>query len=275
MTTMTMKGKRVLVTGSGIGIGRGIALAFARQGADVAFHFVHETVTVESAVEEVRSNGGKARAFAADFTDLTQTQRLARDAIDFLGGIDVLINNSGITMNRPFEQITPEQYETLYQVNVRAMFFVTQTAVPTMSEQGGGVVINIASVHAFQGLHEHSIYAGTKGAVVAFSRALAVELGPKHIRVNSIAPGPIVVEKHAQFDPPFDADKMARGLPVGRVGNVEDVARLALFLASDQASFMTGQTYVIDGGQTAVMAQSEAFRTPLPRRLGRQYVDNP
>ena len=174
----TMAGKRVLISGSGTGIGVGVALAFARQGADVALHYSHSKAGAKVAVKEARKIGVRAEAFGADFNEVDQVLGLARDAIDFLGGIDVLVNNAGITMNRPFEQVTVDQFDTLYNVNIRAMFFLTQATVEDMVRRGSGSVINLSSIHAFHGMTEHSVYAGTKGAIVAFTRELALELGP-------------------------------------------------------------------------------------------------
>ena len=131
-----MEGKRVLVTGSGTGIGRGVALEFAREGAAVVLHYAHSEAGAASAVDEIRSAGGTAEVFQADLADIEQVQGLASQAIEFLGGLDVLVNNAGITMNKPFLEVTPEQFDTLYNVNIRGMYFLTQAAVPTMIEQG-------------------------------------------------------------------------------------------------------------------------------------------
>ena len=168
--------------------------------------------------------------------------------------------------------MTPAQYDTLLNVNVRSMYFLTQAATPLMVEQGKGSVINLTSVHAYQGMHEHSVYATTKGAIVAMTRQLAVELGPKKIRVNAIAPGCIVVENYALASPEMDLDGIAYQLPVGHVGTPTDIANLAMFLASDEARFITGQTYVIDGGQLAVMGSTDAFHNASGEQWGARYV---
>nr|HMN27281.1 SDR family NAD(P)-dependent oxidoreductase [Caldilineaceae bacterium] len=126
MSAHNMQGKRVLVTGAGTGIGRGVALAFAGAGAEVVLHYSHSGDGAHSAVESIRTAGGRATAIQADFNDLAQVQGLCTQALEFLGGVDVLVNNAGITMNKPFLEVTPEQFDTLYQVNVRGMFFATQ-----------------------------------------------------------------------------------------------------------------------------------------------------
>lgn len=266
-----MQGKRVLVTGSGTGIGRGIAVAFVQAGARVAFHYSSNAANAAKAVEEVQEADGEAAAFGADFKSIEQVQGLGEQALDYLGGLDVLVNNAGITMNRPFEQVTPEQFDTLYHVNIRAMFFLTQKVLPALQDSRG-IVINLTSIHAFEGMQEHSVYAGTKGAIVAWTRQLAIELAPRGVRVNAIAPGAVEVENYYQAIPGFDAKEAAEGIPAGFVGQSADVAGVALFLASTAARYIIGQTIVVDGGTTAWMSFGDGFRQPLNASFGKGYV---
>ena len=267
-----MDGKRVLVTGAGTGIGRGVALEFAKEGGDVVLHYAHSSDGAVSAVDEITHSGGKAAAFQADLSDIGQCQDLVAQARDFLGGIDVLINNAGITMNKPFMDVTPEHYNKLYDVNIRGMFFVTQAGVRDMIDQGQGAVINLTSVHAFSGMTEHTIYAGTKGAIVAFTRVLALELSQKGIQVNAIAPGWILVENHMKVLGDFDQDAASASIPAGVIGAPEDIGRLAIFLASPEGSYIRGQTLVIDGGQSAIMPLTGDFREPRQEQWGQGYV---
>jgi NAD(P)-dependent dehydrogenase (short-subunit alcohol dehydrogenase family) len=269
--TGRMTGRRVLVTGAGTGIGRGIALEFAREGAAVALHYSHSAEGATAAIEEIRRTGGKAAAFGADFADLDAVRELAKQALAFLGGLDVLVNNAGITMNRPFVEVTPEQFDTLYDVNVRAPFFLTQAVLPALLESRGAV-INITSIHAYQGLVEHAVYAGTKGAIVASTRELAVELAPKGVRVNAIAPGAVVVENYYRADPDFDAQALGEMIPCGFAGEPADIAKVAVFLASDEARFIVGQTIIVDGGTTSWMPFGDGFRHPDPVQWGKGYV---
>jgi len=267
-----MEGKRVLVTGSGTGIGRGVALEFAREGADVVLHYAHSEAGAATAVDEIRGAGGKAEVFQADLADIDAVKGLAEKAIDFLGGVDVLVNNAGITMNRPFLDVTPEQFDTLYNVNIRGMYFLTQAAVPTMIDQGGGAVINLTSVHAFSGMTEHTIYAGTKAAIVGFTRVLALELATRGVRVNAIAPGWILVENHLKVLGEFDRQAAGSTIPAGVIGAPHDIGKLALFLASDESRYIVGQTLVIDGGMLAIMPLSGDFRDPRQEQWGQGYV---
>ena len=269
---LDVKEKRVLVTGAGTGIGRGIAIAFAKAGATVAIHYAHSDAGARSAIEEIESAGGRARAFQADLNEIEQIGALADKAKNFLGGFDVLVNNAGITMNRPFLQVTPDQFDTLYNVNIRAMFFLTQAIVPDMIERGKGAVINLTSVHAYTGMTEHTVYAGTKSAIVGFTRVLALELAQKGVRVNAIAPGWILVENHLKVLGDFDQREAGSQLPAGFIGSPEDIANMAMYLASDAARYVVGQTFIVDGGQTSIMPNSGDFRETRQEQWGQGYV---
>lgn len=270
--TRRMEGKRVLVTGSGTGIGRGVALEFAKEGAAVVLHYAHSEGGAASAVDEIRQSGGKAEAFKADLGEIEEVQTLAASAREFLGGIDVLVNNAGITMNRPFLQVTPEQFDTLYNVNIRGMFFLSQAVAPGMIEQGDGAIINLTSVHAFAGMTEHTVYAGTKAAIVGFTRVLSLELAQKGVRVNAIAPGWILVENHLKVLGDFDQEAAAGEIPAGVLGAPYDVGKLAVFLASAENRYIIGQTVVIDGGQLAIMPNTGDFRETRQEQWGQGYV---
>jgi NAD(P)-dependent dehydrogenase (short-subunit alcohol dehydrogenase family) len=268
--------KRVLVTGAGTGIGRETALEFARQGADVALHYSHSDEGTRSAIQEIRKLGRRAEAFMANFEDVKQAQSLGQNAISFLGGVDCLINNAGITFNRPFFEVTPEQFDTVYNVNIRAQFFLTQVIAEDMLKHGGGTICNLTSIHGVSGAPEHSVYAGTKGAIIAYTRSLAVELAHKGIRVNAIAPGWVTVENYYKTIPGFneaDARKAAsEKIPLARSGEKAEIAKLAVFLCSEAAGYIVGQTIIADGGTTALMSLISDFRNPSGARFGAGYV---
>ena len=271
-----LAGKKALVTGSGTGIGREIALEFARQGADVVLHYSHSGEGAKTAVEEIQQLGRRAAAFQANFRALDEVAALADQALDFLGGIDCLVNNAGITMNKPYFKVTVEQYDTLLQVNVRSPYFLTQRVGQYMLEHGGGAVCNLTSIHGFQGAPEHSLYAATKGAIIAYTRTLAIELAHQGIRVNAIAPGWVTVENHFKSLPGMTEEEYsataARMIPVGRAGRPLDIARLAVFLCSSEAEYIIGQTIIADGGTTALMSLMTDFRTESTARFGTGYV---
>ncbi|MCL5671047.1 MAG: glucose 1-dehydrogenase [Acidobacteria bacterium] len=271
-----LAGKKALVTGSDTGIGREIALEFAREGADVALHYAHDLSGAGSAVEEIKSMGRQATALQANFNSAEEAVGLAEQSLSFLGRVDCLVNNAGITLNKPFLQTRQEQLDILLNVNFRAQFLLTQRLVKEMLGQGGGAICNLASIHGLQGAPEHTAYAATKGAIIAYTRALAVELAHKGIRVNAIAPGWVTVENYYKAIPGFnekDAQETAREkVPVARYGTPLDVAKLAVFLCSEDAGYIVGQTLVIDGGTTSLMSLISDFRNPSAARFGVGYV---
>lgn len=275
-TECRLANKRLLVTGAGTGIGRQIALEFALQGADVVLHYSHESAGAESALKEILSMGRRATIVRADFNDVDAADKLAEAALGFLGQVDCLVNNAGITFNSPFLKIRSEQLDVLMNVNFRTPFLLTQGIAAEMIQHGGGTICNLSSIHGLQGAPEHSAYAATKGAIIASTRALAVELGHKGIRVNAIAPGWITVDSYFGAIPDFNLDKATEqarnSIPLARYGVPSDVAKLAAFLCSDDAGFITGQTFVIDGGTTTLMSLISDFRSESTARFGREYI---
>jgi NAD(P)-dependent dehydrogenase (short-subunit alcohol dehydrogenase family) len=271
-----LAGKKALVTGSGTGIGREVALEFARQGADVVLHYAHSDSGAKTALEQIQAMGRKATALRANFDSVDQVVELGGAAIDFLGGIDCLVNNAGISFNKPFLKVTREQFDCLYHVNIRAQFFLTQRVVQHMMEHGGGAICNLTSLHGLQGAPEHSLYAGTKGAIIAYTRALGVEVAHNGVRVNAIAPGWVTVENYYKAIPGFNEDaalEMAsEKIPVGRPGTPLDIARLAVFLCSDDAGYIIGQTIVADGGTSTLISLISDFRHESTHRFGAGYV---
>jgi NAD(P)-dependent dehydrogenase (short-subunit alcohol dehydrogenase family) len=269
-----MEGQRVLVTGAGTGIGRGIALELAKNGADVVLHYSHNSSAVAETSDSIRAVGRRVTTVPADFRNLADVERLAEEAIGFLGGIDVVVNNAGITHNVPIEEITAIHFDTLFNVNVRAQMFLTKAVVPTMARQGHGVIVNVTSVHAFAGMTGHPVYAATKGAIVAFTREVALELIPKGIRVNAIAPGWVrVPNQESVLGADFDWEQETKVVPVGYAADPADIGRIVMFLCSEDSRFILGQTLVADGGQLSIMPLTGDFRQPRTHKFGTQYVD--
>ena len=276
MSAPALQGSKALVTGSDTGIGREIALEFARQGADVILHYCHHEGGARNAAEQIRAMGRKAEVFCADFDDLDQAISLGEEAIKAFGSINCLVNNAGITFNSPFLDIQPAQFDKLFNVNFRAQYFLTQRIVQSMIAHGGGTICNISSIHGQQGAPEHSAYAATKGAIIAHTRSLAVELAHRGVRVNAIAPGWVTVENYHKAIPGFSEEQAQKdaykAVPVARFGTPLDVARLAAFICSENASFLVGQTISLDGGTTALMSLISDFRSVSTARFGAEYL---
>jgi 3-oxoacyl-[acyl-carrier protein] reductase len=241
-------GKVAVVTGASKGIGASIAKALAAEGAAVVVNYASSKAGADTVVEEIASAGGKAVAAQGDVAKETQAAGVIEAAIDNFGRLDILVNNSGVYEFSPIETTTEEQYRKMFDVNVLGTVMTTKAAVPHLSE--GGSIINISSAVTSLLPPQSAIYTGTKGAVDAITGVLANELGTRKIRVNSINPGIVETEgTHAAgfIGSDFEADAVTK-TPLGRTGQPNDIASVAVFLASDDAKWLTGEKLTVSGG---------------------------
>ena len=245
---MTLKGKKALVTGAQQGIGAAIAAALAEAGADVAINWLDDQAAAEKVAADVARHGRKAALLKADVLDLDQAMALPAAARDALGGLDILVNNAAVFPRAHFLELTPETWDFTLGVNLRGMAFVSQAAGRIMRAAGrGGSIVSIAS-GAVQGWERSGHYAASKGGMVSLVRSMAYDLAADRIRCNAVAPG---ITDTAQPRGGYSEAELAalvQGLPVPRMGRVDEIASVVVFLASDASSYMTGQTLHVNGG---------------------------
>jgi NAD(P)-dependent dehydrogenase (short-subunit alcohol dehydrogenase family) len=244
---MRLAGKRVIITGGGTGIGKAIALRFVEQGARVLI-----SARREEPLRATAALSDRISCYSADLTAPDSPQKIVAEAVRIMGGLDVLVNNSGVFVAYPLEKTSPEHYEKLFNVNVKGLYRLTEAALPELRKGNGPNILNISSIVGLIGISHVSLYSATKGAVNQITRALAVELAPEKIRVNCVCPGLIHNELTESLiqDEEFSR-KALLDYPLGRFGECDDVAHACVYLASDEAAWMTGVLLPVDGGFTA------------------------
>ncbi len=240
-------GRTAIVTGGAKGIGRGIAEAFAHEGADVAIADIATNDQAAAVIEAIQQAGRKAIFIRADVADEQQVQSMVEAVQRDFGHIDILVNNAGIFTQALVENLSIADWDKVLGVNLRGTFLCARFVLPYMLEQGWGRIINIASQLGYIGGQEVAHYSASKGGVIAFTKALAREVATRNVLVNAIAPGPILTDLLASETEEWKSAKLAE-LPIGRFGEVSEVAPTAVFLASDGASYYVGQTLGPNGG---------------------------
>jgi len=245
-----LQGKVAVVTGSGSGIGQAIAERLAQEGADCVVDYRDHVEEAQATVDKIVAAGGKSVMVHADVSILADCTNLIAQAWQQLGSCDILVNNAGIEIGADFWDVTEKDFDAVMDVNFKGAFFLTQAFVRKLRDaKKPGRIINMSSVHEDMVFPHFSTYCASKGAMRMLMRDLSVELGPLGITVNNIAPGAIATPINTKLmaDPKL-LDPLLRNIPLGRLGKPEEVAGLAAFLASDDAAYVTGSTYVMDGG---------------------------
>jgi NAD(P)-dependent dehydrogenase (short-subunit alcohol dehydrogenase family) len=248
----SLAGKKAVITGGGSGIGKAISLLFARQGAEVHIIELSDERSLQ-VVEEIRTNGGKVSTFPCDIAKQPEVM----DTFNKIGRIDILVNNAGIAHIGKADNTSEEDFDRIVNVNIKGVYNCLHAAIPQLRNSGGGVIINVASVAALVGISERFAYSAAKGAVIAMTLSVAKDYINERIRCNSISPARV----HSPFVDGFISknypgqekevfEKLSKSQPIGRMAEPEEIANLVLYLCSDEASFITGCDYPIDGGFT-------------------------
>ncbi|PKH51686.1 3-oxoacyl-[acyl-carrier-protein] reductase [Tenacibaculum sp. Bg11-29] len=242
-----LENKTAIITGASRGIGRGIALEFAKQGANIAFTYSSSVDAANALEKELTDLGVKAKGYQSNAADFDAAQELAKEVHTEFGSIDVLINNAGITKDNLLMRISEDDFDKVIEVNLKSVFNLTKAVIRPMMKQRKGSIINMSSVVGLKGNAGQANYAASKAGIIGFSKSVALELGSRNIRSNVVAPGFIETEMTAKLD-----EKVVEGwrneIPLKRGGTPEDIANACVFLASDMSAYITGQTLSVDGG---------------------------
>lgn len=244
-----MKNKTVIITGAAKGIGAAISELFAQNGYNTVICYNSSDTAANKLQNRINSNGGSSMAIKVNVTDRSQINNMVSEVLNTFGSIDVLINNAGVSQLKMFCDITDEDWDYIFETDLKGVYRVTQSVLPTLVKNKSGKIINISSMWGIIGASCEVHYSAAKAGVIGLTKSLAKELGPSNITVNCIAPGIIDTDMNSNLS---DDDKktFCNDLPISRMGKPEEIAKAALFLASESANYITGQTLSVDGGMT-------------------------
>ena len=242
-----LSGKTAIITGASKGIGKGIAETFAKQGANVAFTFLSSVEKGQALEHELQQYGTKVKGYRSDAAKMEDAEALVAQVVEDFGGVDVVVNNAGITKDTLLMRMTEEDFNRVIEVNLNSVFNMTKAVQRTFLKQRSGSIVNISSVVGVKGNAGQANYAASKAGIIGFTKSVALELGSRNIRCNAIAPGFIETEMTAVLDEKT-VQQWRDGIPLKRGGSAEDVANACLFLASDMSGYITGQVMNVCGG---------------------------
>lgn len=239
--------KVALITGASRGIGEAIALKFAEQGANIAFTYLSSEDRAKALEEKLTGFGVKAKAYRSDAGDYAASEQLANDILKEFGSIDICVNNAGISKDNLLLRLTPDQWDDVIQANLKSVYNLTKQVIRPMMKARSGSIINLSSIVGIKGNPGQSVYAASKAGIIGFTKSIAQELGSRNIRCNAIAPG-FVETDMTHYLKDGGAEKWFEKIPLARFGKPEEIANVALFLASDMSSYVTGQVIGVCGG---------------------------
>ncbi|MDQ0207253.1 SDR family NAD(P)-dependent oxidoreductase [Alkalicoccobacillus murimartini] len=260
---MRLKNKVAIITGGSQGIGEGIARTFAREGAKVVVADVNEELGL-ALVNQLKENDVEALFVQADVSKEEQVTKLVDQAIEAFGGVDILINNAAVTVRKSVEDTSFEEWQQILGVNLTGAFLCSKYTIAEMKKRGGGAIVNIASWHAEKTITRLAAYAASKGGLTALTRQMSLDLGPHNIRVNAVCPSsvdtPLLQKTFASLEDPEEAFRQTLEFqPFGRIGTVDDIANACLFMVSDEATYVSGQTLMVDGAAINKIARPLMF----------------
>jgi len=244
---MNFSGKVVLVTGASRGIGRRIAERFALEGATIGLNYLHNDQLAQEIKENLENQGAKVHLLKGDVSQKADVEKLIKELVEVYGRIDIVVNNTGITKDKLLLRMSYDDFDTVVKTNLYSTYLVTQVAAKIMLKQRWGRIINISSVVGLKGNAGQANYAASKAAIIGFTKAVALELASRGITVNAVAPGYIQTDMTEKLDAKVK-ETLINAIPAERLGTTDDVASVVLFLASEGAGYITGQTIVVDGG---------------------------
>ena len=244
---MSIKNKTVIISGATRGIGRAIAIELANEGANISFNFLKSIKEAGEMEKEIKSLGVNAKSFQVDIKDYNAVKSWANDTRELFGGIDIVVNNAGVIKDKALALMEPDDWQEVISTNLDGTFNLTRAAVVTLIKQKSGIIINISSISGVVGMPRQTNYSASKAGIIGFTKSLAKEVASYNIRVNAIAPGFIETDMLKDLRENYK-EQIIKQIPLSGLGRPEDVAGVVKFLVSENASYITGQTIVIDGG---------------------------
>ena len=245
-----LENKVAVITGAARGIGEGIALKFAEHGANIAFTYVSESSAEKAKAleEKLTAAGVKAKGYRSNAGNFSECESFINDVVKEFGTVDVCINNAGISKDNLLLRMSPEQWEDVIKVNLNSVFYMTKQVIRPMMKAKRGSIVNMSSIIGLMGNAGQASYAASKAGILGFTKSVAKELGSRNVRCNAIAPGFVETDMTSYLKEGEQADKYKAGIPLGKFGTSEDIANVALFLASELSAYVTGQIISVDGG---------------------------